>query len=104
MLFACYMSKGQAFQEGQMGLRLMYKYTCLTCHSINKKTIGPSFEDIAKRYYGSPPQYKQRLERSIINGGTGEWVGISMRNCVGNKKITPQQATIMTEWILSNKK
>lgn len=32
---------------------LLQKYTCLACHSENKKVIGPAFKDIAKRNYSN---------------------------------------------------
>jgi cytochrome c551/c552 len=42
--------KKQLVTEAQ-ALALLKKHTCLACHAIDKKVIGPSYEDIAKRKY-----------------------------------------------------
>lgn len=42
--------KKQIVTESQ-ALALLKKHTCLACHAKDKKVIGPSYEDIAKRKY-----------------------------------------------------
>jgi cytochrome c551/c552 len=42
--------KKQIVTEAQ-ALALLKKHTCLACHAKDKKVIGPSYEDIAKRKY-----------------------------------------------------
>lgn len=42
--------KKQIVTETQ-ALALLKKHTCLACHAKDKKVIGPSYEDIAKRKY-----------------------------------------------------
>ena len=42
--------KKQLVTEAQV-LALLKKHTCLACHAKDKKVIGPSYEDIAKRKY-----------------------------------------------------
>lgn len=42
--------KKQLVTETQ-ALALLKKHTCLACHAKDKKVIGPSYEDIAKRKY-----------------------------------------------------
>ena len=42
--------KKQVVTEAQ-ALVLLKKHTCLACHAKDKKVIGPSYEDIAKRKY-----------------------------------------------------
>ena len=42
--------KKQLVTEAQ-ALALLKKHTCLACHAKDKKVIGPSYEDIAKRKY-----------------------------------------------------
>ena len=31
---------------------LAQKNACLSCHSVDKKIVGPAFKDVAKRYAG----------------------------------------------------
>ena len=42
--------KKQVVSEAE-ALALLKKHTCLACHAKDKKVIGPSYEDIAKRKY-----------------------------------------------------
>lgn len=42
--------KKQLVTEAQ-AMALLKKHTCLACHAKDKKVIGPSYEDIAKRKY-----------------------------------------------------
>ena len=42
--------KKQVVTEAQ-AMALLKKHTCLACHAKDKKVIGPSYEDIAKRKY-----------------------------------------------------
>ena len=42
--------KKQIVTEAQ-AMALLKKHTCLACHAKDKKVIGPSYEDIAKRKY-----------------------------------------------------
>ena len=45
---------------------------CYDCHKIDKKSKGPAFKDIAKRY-PIQPAYRDLLARKIISGGFGSW-------------------------------
>ena len=36
----------------EANLDLAKKSNCMTCHQIDKKLLGPSFQDIAKKYAG----------------------------------------------------
>ena len=73
---------------------------CYDCHKIDKKSKGPAFKDIAKRY-PIQPAYWDMLARKIISGGFGSW---------GNPVMTPhphismENAQTMVYYILSLKK
>ncbi len=56
---------------------LVQKNNCLTCHSLDKKLVGPSYEDIAQKYKGNPNAYEM-LSKSIAEGGVGKWGNIPM--------------------------
>ena len=46
---------------------LAKKHNCLACHQVDKKVIGPSYRDIAKKYKGQnvAAQLEQLLEAAI---------------------------------------
>lgn len=49
---------------------LIRSTACPACHQINRKIVGPSFQDIAARQ-GDKPDAIDVLARSIRNGSTG---------------------------------
>lgn len=51
---------------------LVQKNKCLSCHSLDRKLVGPSFKDVALRYKGVPNAL-ETLAKSIALGGSGKW-------------------------------
>jgi S-disulfanyl-L-cysteine oxidoreductase SoxD len=58
-------------------LALTKKYTCVACHGVDKKIVGPSFEDVAKKY-GERSDAVSYLVGKIRSGGSGLWGAIPM--------------------------
>ena len=83
----------------QKGEVLIAYSDCYTCHKEDKKSVGPAFNDIAKRY---PVQrvYIDMLAQKIISGGSGAW-GRSVMSA--HPKVTFEEAKIMANYILSLK-
>ena len=52
-------------------------HDCYSCHSINLKSVGPAFQEIAERYKGDTSA-NTRLAKKVISGGAGEWGTVSM--------------------------
>ena len=46
--------EGEEVVEVSLGERLINKSDCKACHNATKKTIGPSYVEIANRYPSSP--------------------------------------------------
>lgn len=70
---------------------------CLNCHQINSKLVGPSFEDIARRY-GGEDSVMTYLPKRIIGGGIGNWPGnIAMP---ANLSLKETEAEEITQFIL----
>jgi len=59
-------------KERQKGEVLIAYSDCYSCHSIDKRSKGPAFMDIAKRY-PVKDRYIALLARRIIVGGSGAW-------------------------------
>ena len=51
-------------------LALAKKSGCLACHSVEKKIVGPTWKDVAKRYKGDAGA-KARLVAKVKKGGKG---------------------------------
>ena len=56
---------------------LLAKNTCLGCHAVDKKVVGPAFHDVAERYRKNP-QGMETIMANIKNGGSGKWASTPM--------------------------
>ncbi len=78
---------------------LMEKSDCYTCHSVDTKLIGPSFNEISKKYENNNVSI-QTLVDKIINGGSGVWGEVPMQ---AHSQMSIEDATEMVNFILSIK-
>lgn len=79
------------------GDKIMAKLDCATCHKIDKKVIGPSYLDIAKKYPMNDKNVSY-LSDKIIKGGSGVWGAIPMAPHSALKK---DDAKKIAKYILS---
>lgn len=82
------------------GEKLIAKSDCVGCHKLDKKLIGPSYLDIAKKY-ASNEKSVNYLSGKIIKGGAGVWGTIPMAAHASLKK---DDAKSMASYILTLKK
>jgi len=82
------------FSRGKV---LMEKSDCKSCHLIDKKSIGPMYKDVAKKYKGDAGA-PERLAKKVINGGGGVWGEVNM---AAHPQITQADATEMVKYVLS---
>jgi len=57
-------------------LALAKKSGCLACHSIEKKVVGPSWNDVAAKYKGDGGA-KALLITKVKKGGKGNWAKVT---------------------------
>ncbi len=55
-------------------LALLNKHNCTACHAQDRKVVGPSFNDIAKKYAGKTDYLRTKIKA----GGSGVWGPIPM--------------------------
>jgi cytochrome c len=72
---------------------------CLACHTVDKKIVGPSYKDVAKKYAGQKDA-EAMLAEKVIKGGKGSWGEVPMPP---NAAVKPEEATKLVKWILSLK-
>ncbi|MCB0613664.1 MAG: ThuA domain-containing protein [Phaeodactylibacter sp.] len=53
--------------------RLIEKSNCLSCHQMDKASVGPSYRQVAERYKEASPAVVQQLISKISMGGSGVW-------------------------------
>jgi cytochrome c len=59
------------------GRALAQKSGCFTCHTIEKKLVGPAWNDVAAKYRGQKDA-AAKLEAKVAKGGSGVWGTIPM--------------------------
>lgn len=74
---------------------LAKKHNCLTCHQIDKKVLGPSYKDVAKKYKGQ--NVAAQLEQKVKKGGAGVWGQIPMPP---NAAVPEKDIHDLVEWVL----
>jgi cytochrome c len=79
------------------GRRLIETNDCLACHQFTRKSIGPAYIDVARKYHDDSTQIS-RLVKKIREGGSGVWGNVTMP---AHPALTEQQAAAMLSYILS---
>ena len=79
------------------GRRLIEGSDCLSCHQLNKKSIGPAYIAVARKYHDDKAAVA-RLVRKIRQGGSGVWGPVTMP---AHPALTEAQASAMVAYILS---
>ncbi len=74
---------------------LAKKHNCLTCHQLDKKSVGPSYQDIAKKYKGQ--NVAAKMEEKVKKGGQGVWGPVPMPP---NAAVPDADIKKLVEWIL----
>lgn len=79
---------------------LAQKNACLACHAVDKKLVGPAFQDVAKKYAGQADAQAQ-IAKSIKAGGSGKWGPIPMP---AQAALSEADASTLAAWILAGSK
>jgi len=75
---------------------LAKKYNCLACHQLDKKSVGPAYKDIAKKYKGQADA-RAKLAEKVKKGGQGVWGPVPMPP---NAAVPDKDVKELVEWIL----
>jgi len=79
---------------------MMQKDGCSACHAVDKKVLGPAYQDVAAKYRGDAGALA-RLTQKVKMGGTGVWGQIPMPP---NSQVSDADIKALVSWILSLKK
>ena len=69
--------KDEAALDKPLGYKLIARNDCKSCHNTYRKTIGPSYDDIALRYANTPANIEM-LTQKVKAGGSGAWGQVMM--------------------------
>ena len=77
---------------------LAKKNACMACHAVDKKLVGPAYQDVAKKYAG---RSADDLAKSIKAGGAGKWGPVPMP---AQAALSDADAKTLAAWILAGAK
>lgn len=70
---------------------------CLACHAIDKKVVGPSYQEIGAKYKGKEDQ-AATLIKHVRDGISGVWGPIPMPP---NKTIPDADLKLVVDWLVA---
>jgi len=79
---------------------MMQKDGCAACHSVDKKIVGPAYQDVAAKYKGDKDA-AAKLADKVKKGGVGVWGQIPMPP---NAQASDADIKDLVSWILTLKK
>lgn len=84
----------------QASLALAQKNACMTCHAVDRKLVGPSYQEVVKRHAGDQDA-GARLADSIRKGGSGKYGPVPMP---AQATLSETDARTLADWILGGAK
>ncbi|WP_124949753.1 c-type cytochrome [Sulfuriferula thiophila] len=94
---ALVMVASQASAADNTGLSLAQKNACMTCHSVDKKIVGPAYKDVAAKYKGDKTAEAHLMDK-VKKGGAGVWGQIPMPP---NPQVKDEDLRVIVKWILA---
>ena len=70
----------------------------MACHAMDKRLVGPSYKDVAKKYTGQKDA-ADKLATKIMKGGSGVWGAIPMP---ANPQVNEADAKKLAAWVLAS--
>lgn len=81
-------------------LDMAKKNACMACHAVDKKLVGPSYQDVAKKYAGDKDAVA-KLTESIKKGGSGKWGPVPMP---AQAALSDADAKTLAAWVAGGAK
>lgn len=82
-------------------LEMAKKYNCMACHAVDKKLVGPSYQDVAAKNKAQGAAAVPKLVEKVKKGGGGVYGPVPMPP---NPAIPDADAKALVEWILAGAK
>jgi cytochrome c len=90
----------QAVLDNSAAEAMMKKDGCAACHEVDKKLIGPAFQDVAAKYRGDQDA-ASLLRDKVKKGGAHVWGEAAMPPNVAASDADIKE---LVDWILTLKK
>jgi len=93
-------SSASAALDNKAAEEMMRKDGCAACHAIDKKVVGPSFQEVAAKYKDDAKAAAMLAEK-VKKGGSGVWGETPMPP---NSYVSDDDIKALVEWVLTLKK
>ena len=80
-------------------LKLATSRNCMTCHTVERRLVGPSYKSVAQKYRNDPAAV-DKLAPLIRAGGSGSFGAVPMP---ASPQVTDAEARRLAVWILGLK-
>ncbi|MDD5390394.1 MAG: c-type cytochrome [Gallionellaceae bacterium] len=84
-------------QAAEVGETLAKENSCLSCHNVDRRVVGPAYKDVAKKYKGDSGA-AARLAIKVRNGGKGVWGQVPMPP---QTKVSDADLKTIIAWVLT---
>lgn len=75
------------------------KNGCLACHALDKKLVGPAWNDVGKKYAGDPAAAEQLVVK-VKKGTKGAWGAVPMPP---NATVKDADIKVLVDFVLTLK-
>ena len=80
-------------------LKLATSRNCMTCHTVERRLVGPSYKSVAQKYRNDPAAV-DKLAPLIRAGGSGSFGAVPMP---ASPQVSDAEARRLAAWILNLK-
>ena len=83
--------------DAARALSIANQNACMGCHAVDRKLVGPAYQDVAAKYNGDAGA-QAKLIKKVREGGMGNWGQIPMP---ANPKIADTDLKTVIDWVLA---
>jgi len=85
--------------DAKKATEIMTKGGCSACHTVDKKLVGPSFKEVAKKHKGEKAAAAS-IVKKVRQGGSGTYGQIPMPPNPASR-ISDADLKALVDWVLS---
>ena len=89
----------EASSADAAAIALTQKYSCVACHALDSKLVGPSFRDVARKHAGLADAVAY-LAAKIKSGGSGVWGAVPMPP----QALSEVESKAIAQWLMRGAK
>jgi cytochrome c len=97
LLIAALALAGAAVAPAHADEALAKRHNCTACHQVDKKSVGPSYKDVAAKYKGQADA-AAKLAAKVKKGGQGVWGAVPMPP---NAAVPDADIDKLVKWVLA---